>query len=135
MRCLANLKGRTIFICTHNLNEADRLCDRVAVIKQRLIRVDTPTALRQGLYGQSVRVRLREPLPALPAVVEALPFVHGVSEMPDGLRVSLDDPEADNPTLIGVLVEAGAAIQFVERESYSLEQVYFDLMRESEEAA
>ncbi len=128
-------EGRTIFICTHNLNEADRLCDRVAVIKQRLIRVDTPAALRQGLYGQSVRVRLREPLSALPAVVEALPFVHGVSEMPDGLRVSLDDPEADNPTLIGALVEAGAAIQFVERESYSLEQVYFDLMRESEEAA
>jgi ABC-2 type transport system ATP-binding protein len=128
-------EGRTIFLCTHNLNEADRLCDRVAVIKQRLIRVDTPAALRQGLYGQAVRVRLQKPLPALPAIVEGLPFVHSVSELPDGLRVSLEDPEADNPALIAALVAAGAAIQFVERESYSLEQVYFDLMRESEEVA
>jgi ABC-2 type transport system ATP-binding protein len=128
-------EGRTIFLCTHNLNEADRLCDRVAVIKQRLIRVDTPAALRQGLYGQAVRVRLQKPLPALPAIVEGLPFVHSVSELPDGLRVSLEDPEADNPALIAAMVAAGAAIQFVERESYSLEQVYFDLMRESEEVA
>jgi ABC-2 type transport system ATP-binding protein len=128
-------QGRTIFLCTHNLNEADRLCDRVAVIKQRLIRVDTPAALRQGLYGQSVRVRLQTPSSALLAVVEKLPFVHGVSALDDGLRVSLDDPEADNPALVAALVEAGAAIQFVERESYSLEQVYFDLMQESEEAA
>jgi ABC-2 type transport system ATP-binding protein len=128
-------QGRTIFICTHNLDEADRLCDRVAVIKQRLIRVDTPAALRQGLYGQSVRVRLQHPLPAARALVAELPFVHGVSELPGGLRVSLDDPEADNPVLIKALVAAGAAVQFVERESYSLEQVYFDLMRESEETA
>jgi ABC-2 type transport system ATP-binding protein len=128
-------QGRTIFLCTHNLSEADRLCDRVAVIKQRLIRVDTPAALRQSLYGQSVRVRLQTPSSTLLAVVEKLPFVHGVSALDDGLRVSLDDPEADNPALVAALVEAGAAIQFVERESYSLEQVYFDLMQESEEAA
>ena len=127
-------EGRTIFLCTHNLNEADRLCDRVAVIKQKLIRVDTPAALRQGLYGQSVRVRMQTPSAALLAVVERLPFVHGASALDDGLRVSLDDPEADNPALVSALVEAGAAIQFVERESYSLEQVYFDLMQESEEA-
>lgn len=128
-------EGRTIFICTHNLDEADRLCDRVAVIKQRLIRVDTPEALRQGLYGRSVLVRLRELTPALLAVVQALPFVTAVSATPEGLRVALDDPETYNPTLIQALVTAGAAIQFVQRESHSLEQVYFDLLRESEATA
>jgi ABC-2 type transport system ATP-binding protein len=128
-------QGRTIFLCTHNLNEADRLCDRVAVIKQRLVRVDTPAALRAGLYGQSVLVHVRNPSPALRAPVTALPFVHGVSEIAGGLRVSLDNPEVDNPQLIRTLVAAGAEIQFVERESHSLEQVYFDLLRESEEAA
>lgn len=128
-------QGRTIFLCTHNLDEADRLCDRVAVVKQRLVRVDTPAALRAGLYGQSVLVHVRNPSPALRAPVAALPFVHGVSEIAGGLRVSLDNPEADNPQLIRALVAAGAEIQFVERESHSLEQVYFDLLRESEEAA
>lgn len=128
-------QGRTIFICTHNLDEADRLCDRVAVIKQRLIRVDTPAALRRGLYGQSVVVHLLNPTPALQVVAGGLPFVTGVSEVPGGMRVALDDPEAENPALVRALVEAGAEIQFVERESHTLEQVYFDLMRDSEVAA
>lgn len=134
---IATLKGegRTIFICTHNLDEADRLCDRVAVIKQRLIRVDTPEALRQGLYGRSVRVQLREVTPALLAVVRGLPFVTEVAATPEGLRVALDEPETHNPTLIATLVAAGAAIQFVERESHSLEQVYFDLLRDAEATA
>jgi len=125
-------QGRTIFICTHNLNEAERLCDRVAVIKQRLIRVDSPEMLRRGMYGQSVRVWLRATPPGLLESVAALPFVHAVSPTEDGLRVSLDDPETNNPSLIQALMATGAAIQFVERERQSLEQIYFDLLRESE---
>ncbi len=39
-------QGRTIFLCTHNLDEAERLCDRIAVFRQKLIAVDTPQALR-----------------------------------------------------------------------------------------
>lgn len=128
-------EGRTIFICTHNLDEADRLCDRVAVIRQRLIRVDTPDALRQGLYGRSVRVQLRETTPELLSTVRDLPFVTSVVEIPEGMRVALDEPEAHNPQLIQALTAAGAAIQFVERESHSLEQVYFDLLRDSEGVA
>ena len=125
-------QGRTIFICTHNLNEAERLCDRVAVIKQRLIRVDSPEMLRRGMYGQSVRVWLRATPPGLIESVVALPFVNAVSPTEDGLRVSLDDPETNNPSLIQTLMATGAAIQFVEREKQSLEQIYFDLLRESE---
>ena len=45
-------RGRTIVLCTHNLDEADRLCDRIAVIKQRLLKVAKPDELRQQLYGQ-----------------------------------------------------------------------------------
>ncbi|HDQ73542.1 MAG TPA: ABC transporter ATP-binding protein [Chloroflexi bacterium] len=127
-------QGRTIFICTHNLNEAERLCDRVAVIKQRLIRVDSPEALRRGMYGQSVRVRLKTTPPGLADALEALPFVDAVSPVEGGLRVLLVDPEAHNPALVQALVAAGAAVQFVERETQSLEQIYFDLLRESEAA-
>ena len=131
---IATLKGqgRTVFICTHNLDEAERLCDRVAVIRQRLVRVDAPEAMRRGLYGQTVRVRLQATPPGLPAAIEALPFVDAVSPVEGGLRVSLEEPETHNPALIQTLVAAGAAVQFVERETQSLEQIYFDLIRESE---
>ncbi len=125
-------QGRTIFICTHNLSEAERLCDRVAVIKQRLIRVDSPEALRRGMYGQSVRVRLQTTPPGLIGALEALPFVETVSPITGGLCISLDDPETHNPLLVQTLVAAGAAVQYVERETQSLEQIYFDLLRESE---
>ena len=48
-------QGRTIFICTHNLDEADRLCDRIAVFKSRLRVVDTPGGLRKQMYGRQQR--------------------------------------------------------------------------------
>lgn len=105
------------------------------MIRQRLICVDTPQALRQRLYGQSVLVRLQEVRPALVAAVERLPFVQGVFPLDGGLRVTLDDPQAHNPALVRALVEAGAAVQFVEPEEHSLERVYFDLLRESQEEA
>ncbi len=46
--------GRTIFLCTHNLEEADQLCDRIAVFKKRLLVVDTPEKLRSQLFGRKV---------------------------------------------------------------------------------
>jgi ABC-2 type transport system ATP-binding protein len=51
-------EGRTIVICTHNLDEAERLCDRVAVIRSRLVALDRPEVLRARLYGRSTEVRL-----------------------------------------------------------------------------
>ncbi|MGD8751517.1 MAG: ABC transporter ATP-binding protein, partial [Anaerolineales bacterium] len=53
---IAELKreGRSIVMCTHNLDEADRLCDRIAVFKTHLVALDTPTALRRKLYGRAV---------------------------------------------------------------------------------
>ena len=128
-------EGRTIFMCTHNLGEADRLCDRIGVIRQRLLRVDSPQALRQSLYGRSVRIRLQQVTPALVETARALPFVRSASPGDSELRVVLDDPQAQNPALVRALVEAGAAVQYVQEEEHSLEQVYFDLMRESREGS
>src|SRR5512136_2519920 len=51
-------QGRTIFLCTHNLDEAERLCERIGVFRQRLIAVDTPEALRRKLFGRQTEVYL-----------------------------------------------------------------------------
>ncbi|NWG13705.1 MAG: ABC transporter ATP-binding protein, partial [Acidobacteria bacterium] len=58
-------EGRTIFLCTHNLDEADRLCDRVGVFKTQLLVVDTPTRLRTQLFGRKVVFHLRQADPTL----------------------------------------------------------------------
>ncbi len=121
-------EGHTIVLCTHNLDEADRLCDRIGVIKQRLIRVDTPANLRRSLYGRSTLVRLREVRPDYLQVARTLPFVQEISEEGPELRVRLDNPEAMNPALVRALVEAGAEVQFVREEEHRLEEVYLDLV-------
>ena len=54
-------QGRTIFLCTHNLDEAERLCERIGVFRQRLIAVDTPDALRRQLFGRQTVVHLASP--------------------------------------------------------------------------
>jgi len=127
-------EGRTIVLCTHNLAEADRLCNRIAVFKQQLIRLDTPENLRRALYGRAVRIKLREAQPAHLKAVRTLPFVKEVVQMGEELAVHLDDPEAMNPTLVRTLVQAGADVQFVREQEHTLEEVYLDLVREEEEA-
>jgi ABC-2 type transport system ATP-binding protein len=121
-------EGRTIMLCTHNLDEADRLCDRIGIFKTRLITVDTPGNLRRRLYGRRVVVHVRQPADGLAAVARALPFAKDVEAVDNKLVVGLDDPEADNPTLVRRLVEAGADIQFVGEVRHSLEDVYLRLL-------
>ncbi|MBN2390659.1 MAG: ABC transporter ATP-binding protein [Anaerolineae bacterium] len=125
-------QGRTIFLCTHNLDEADRLCDRIGVMKQRLITVDTPANLRNTLYGRKVVFHLREADDALLARVRALPFVKEAQRVENKLVVGLDDPETHNPALIRLLAEAGVDIQFVGELRHSLEDVYLSLVGSSE---
>ena len=122
--------GRTIFLCTHNLDEADRLCDRIAIFKTRLVTVDTPAALRRRLYGRQVVFHLRSVDNRLAEAVRAEPFVQEVKALDTRLVVRLDDPDTQNPVLIRRLVEAGAELQFVGELRRSLEDVYLQLIRE-----
>jgi len=132
---IAELKneGRTIFMCTHNLDEADRLCDRIGVMKQRLLVVDTPQNLRRQLYGRKVVFHLRRADPPLVKSIKALPFARDVQtvELATGSKivVEMDDPEAQNPIIVRKLVEAGADVQFVGELRHSLEDVYLSLIQ------
>jgi ABC-2 type transport system ATP-binding protein len=121
---------RTIFLCTHNLDEADRLCDRVAVFKTRLRVVDTPGRLRRQVYGRQVVIHLRGPAEGYLPGVQALPFVKEAEVHEGKLLLTLDDPESDNPAIIRQLVNEGAEVQFVGEVRYSLEDVYLQLVKE-----
>ncbi|MEZ4370286.1 MAG: ABC transporter ATP-binding protein [Polyangiaceae bacterium] len=121
-------EGRTIVLCTHNLDEAERLCDRVGVLNRRLLRVDTPERLRRELYAQVTRVELDQLTPALLDQVRELPFVERVRAEGNQLFATIADYELYNPDLVRALVEAGASILAIDHEPHSLEQVYFDLL-------
>jgi ABC-2 type transport system ATP-binding protein len=82
-------EGRTIFLCTHNLTEADRLCDRIAVFNTRLLAVDTPAALRQRLYDRKVVFHLRHASSEYVRLVEGFDFVKNVEKVDERLVVGL----------------------------------------------
>jgi len=122
-------EGRTIFLCTHNLDEADRLCDRVGVFKTRLLVEDTPARLRQSAFGRKVVLHLRAADEVLAGRLRALAFVREVKVVENKLVVTLDDPEARNPDLVRALVQAGADVVYVGELRHSLEDVYLQLVR------
>jgi len=122
-------EGRTIFLCTHNLDEADRLCDRVGVFKTHLLVVDTPANLRSQLFGRRVVFHLANSSETIASMVRALPFVHEAKVVENKLLVNLDDPEAHNPEIIRSLVSAGVDVQFVGELRHSLEDVYLQLVK------
>jgi ABC-2 type transport system ATP-binding protein len=123
-------EGRTIFLCTHNLDEADRLCDRVAVFKSRLRVVDSPTRLRRQVYGRQVVFHLAQPAGPFMPVVEDLPYLGRAEAADNKLILALEEPEQHNPAIIRALVTAGADIQFVGELRYTLEDVYLQLISE-----
>jgi ABC-2 type transport system ATP-binding protein len=122
-------EGRTIFICTHNLDEADKLCDRVAVFKSRLLVVDEPRNLRAKMFGRKVVFHLARADESLAASVRRLPFVKEVSVIDNKLLVTMDEPETHNPEIVRRMVADGADIQFVGELRHSLEDVYLQLVR------
>jgi len=122
-------EGRTIVLCTHNLDEADRLCDRIAVFKGTLLALDTPTALRRKLFGRKVVFHLVEMQPQFLSAVSRFDFVQSSEAVDNKLVVGLDDPEAHNPAIVESLVEAGAKIQFVGEVRQRLEDVYLELVK------
>jgi ABC-2 type transport system ATP-binding protein len=121
--------GRTIVLATHNLVEADRLCDRVAFVRGGLLRIDSPAGLRGSLGGRGVDVGLAAPASeALITAARSVPGVSAASAVDRRLVVAAAEPEAVTPGLVRALVAAGADIVAVHEHATTLEEVYFEVM-------
>jgi ABC-2 type transport system ATP-binding protein len=121
-------EGTTIFLCTHNLDEADRLCQRIAIFKSHLITVDTPQGLRLKLFGRKVVFHLRLLNPQWVKDLAAIPGIRDVQPVENRLVVSIENPETQNPAIIRRLVELGADIQFVGELRHTLEDIYLEMI-------
>jgi ABC-2 type transport system ATP-binding protein len=125
--------GRSIVVCTHNLDEAERLCDRIGIMRGTLLRVDTPSALRRNGRGPSIRVELngaRGPESFLDTLA-GLTYVRAAAPRDGALVVELDDPHRETPDVVNALVDAGARITGVGEVAATLEEVYLELVGEA----
>ena len=123
-------EGRTIFLSTHNLNEAEMLCNRIAVIHTRLLALDTPEQLRRRFFRRQIIVQLEALDAEVMEVVKKLPFVQDVREEGNQLVLELADSEHNRPELVKAIVEAGGRVIGVSEKQYPLEEVYLRLIRE-----
>ncbi len=122
---------RTIFINTHNLNEAERLCDRIAILKTRLIAVDSPKNLERSLYKRKTIVHMENVTPAVVSAIRKLNTVKSIRTSDNKLILDMDNPEEDNPQLVREIVAAGGNIQYITELRSTLEDVYLKLIREA----
>ncbi len=127
-------RGVTIFLTTHRLEEAERLCHRVAILNTTLRLIGPPDELRKQLFRRSVDLRLRATLDDPKAVFGAMPQVEGWEQTPSGYTLTVADPDLAAPALARALVAAGADILSIAESRHSLEDVYLELIDEDVEA-
>jgi ABC-2 type transport system ATP-binding protein len=126
---------RTIFLNTHNLDEAQRVCDRVGVLRTRLLTVGTPRELESRLFGRHTVVRLEQGSELLANAVRDRLGSRRVEIRGNELVVEVVDPDRENPEIAEALIAAGGRIRELSQPEASLEDVYLKLMRESGAAA
>jgi ABC-2 type transport system ATP-binding protein len=128
-------RGVTVFLTTHRLEEAERLCDRVAFLNTTLRLVGRPDELRERLFSRSLVVETLTPLVAPDKVFNSTDGVE--SWRPEGASsyvLSVIDPRNIAPRVTRALVAAGADVVSISESRHSLEDVYLQLINEDPEA-
>ncbi len=133
---MARRENRTVFLCTHNLVEAQKLCDRVAVLEHgRLVALGTPAELtRQYVRRLDVEIEVAEnQIPSTLSVLRSLPeLVLGEPAKPNGALVVTINKRESIPEVLACLVQKHIRVYRMAPQEANLEQVYFTLHEEKE---
>ena len=119
--------GHTLFLTTHYMDEADRLCDRVAIVDRgRIVALDTPVALKASVPGASrIEVQFAPDLPNGSADLEALPAVKSVRALGSAAyRISSDRGPASAQELVELARRHTLELKSLSVESTSLDDVF-----------
>ena len=122
-------EGRTVFLNTHNLDEAQRICDRIAILNTKLMATGTPEELERLVGVRRVTIQLEQPSEAVLAELkdrfpEAKVTVEGTKIM-----VEAPEPERQTPDIVEAVVGAGGRVQFAGIVASTLEDTYLKLVR------
>jgi ABC-2 type transport system ATP-binding protein len=127
----------TVFLTTHYLEEADNLCDRIAIIDQgKIVKLDTPEALKESLGGDILTVTTKEDDDAVSGVMSKIPTVKDVKKQDSTYRLKVENGEETAPLILSTLMKEGITITKLSLSKPTLDEVYLEytgkMMREEE---
>jgi ABC-2 type transport system ATP-binding protein len=120
-------RGMTIVMTTNYLDEADQLCDRLAIIdKGKLVALGSPTELKVGLGGDIVSLTLKDQgkISALVSALTGQPAIRAVKAMPTGLDIRVDSPEKALPAILESANRLDCQLEFIEYHRPRLDDVF-----------
>jgi ABC-2 type transport system ATP-binding protein len=126
-------RGVTVFLTTHRLEEAERLCDRVAILNTSLRTIGRPDELRDRLFAKTLLVQTAAPL-AQPERVFAVAGVERWHLDDTGYVLRVSDARLAAPAVTRALVAAGADVLSLAETRHSLEDVYVELLDDDVDA-
>ncbi len=121
-------KNATIFLNTHNLDEAQRICDKIGIFNTRLMAMDTPEELEGSVWGNKTVIQLEQVTGRILEALGKLSLKNMAIEN-NKLTIDVTYPEKENPIIVDTIVGAGGQIQYVTRLSPTLEDAYMKFVR------
>jgi len=122
---------KTIFLNTHNLDEAQRICDKIGILNTKLMALGSPEELERSMGNRRTVIQLEKISERILKSLENLSLGNITSE-DNKLTIKLDDPYNENPAIVRAIVQAGGNVQSVSVFSSTLEETYLKLVRKRE---
>jgi ABC-2 type transport system ATP-binding protein len=123
-------EGKTIFFNTHNLDEAQRICDRIGILKTKLLTVNTPEELEKSIWGSKTVIQVEQVNDAILVAVKRLK-PKNVTVESNKITIDVDDPLKENPNYVMAIVSSGGRVQSVTQLNPGLEETYLKVVNET----
>ncbi len=139
IRLLKKEYGMTIFMTTHYLEEADMLCERVAIIDHgKIIAIGTPSELKEKLGGDIMTLSIKDANVDISPIIQKVPRVKEVKKQDGGYRIKVEDGEETAPIILDAIKTEGHTITRLSLAKPTLDEVYLEYtgktLREEEES-
>lgn len=119
--------GMTVFMTTHYLEEADLLCDRIAIIDHgKIVTTGTPNELKEALGGDIMTLTVKDANADISNVVQKVPRVKEVKKQGGAYRIKLEEGEETAPAVLDAVRAAGQSVTRLSLTKPTLDEVYLE---------